>query len=490
MCDELIKRDKNVNEFVDKAVTEALKEEIVSEMVTAAEKLGRLAAGLKFEDIPADVVDGAKDLILDTIGDSLGGLFEPEPRKIINALKRYDKSTTSTIWGERYKASVDNAAFANTASGEGNDFVAAAGGIGVASIPATAISVGEEVKADGKTIITSIVAAIEVWWRIGSAMSNATLSKRAFYWPSLPLGATIAAGKVLNLTNEQMTWALALAASTGAGMWEVFDEGIRAKLLFHGRSANTGVFCSYLAKEGFIGPTRIFEAERGFLKAYTDPDYDVSKLTQKIEPVEFLGTRQIVYKPYPSCRATHSSIGAALKIAQEYKLKAEDIDSVTITLATRDADLVGIHPTVSSKFDAQFSLHYVVSSTIIEGRVPTLDTFMDEKLRDPKVLELMKRVKVIGDEALQKLRFEGPPGIHPSRLLVVTKDGKEYRAEVDYYKGSKKNPLTKEELRAKFEMQAKNSLPSERVSQVYSKVQNLEKLGEINELTRLLCAQE
>ncbi|GAH54115.1 unnamed protein product, partial [marine sediment metagenome] len=172
----------------------------MSEMVTAAEKLGRLAAGLKFEDIPADVVDGAKDLILDAIGNTLGGLSEPEPQKIITALKSYDKSPTSTIWGERYKSSVANAALANTASAEGNDFSPAAGGIGVTNIPATAISVGEEVKADGKTIITSIVAAIEVWWRIGSALSNATLSKRAFYWPSLPLGATIAAGKVLNLT--------------------------------------------------------------------------------------------------------------------------------------------------------------------------------------------------------------------------------------------------------------------------------------------------
>lgn len=452
--------------------------------MTASEDLAKFATGFDFVQLPSDVVQFTKNMILDLVGNVLGGYTEPDPKRVINAIKSYDIGAGATIWGDGSMTSTGLAAFANTSSAEGNDYT-----FGWTGVIPSAFAVGEKTKADGKTVIAGIVAGFEVLKRVGQAMHDPTMHKRGFYWPELPLGATVAAGKVLNLTAEQMTWALGLAGSSGTAAWFPFDEGLRTKLFFHGKAALVGIISCYFAMQGFEGPRKLFEIEDKqkhptFLKMYSDPNYDYSKLTEKLG--EFILKDVVLYKLYPSCRASHSSIDAAYELVKKYSLSPEDIEKVVIHVSDRDVQLVG-RPEQLTKVDAQFSIQYLVAATITEKSVPTLQFFTDEKLKNRRIIELAKRVEVVGDPELTKIRtYPSPPFIHPARLQAHTKDGKSYIVSVDYFKGTPQNPPSADELRVKFDDQAKRALTTKKVGQVFSMIQTLEKLKDVGELSRAI----
>lgn len=198
--------------------------------LTVTEKLAEMAVGIDFEDIPDKAVDVAKKVYLDIIGCALAGYTLMEAKQIIAAIKTYDRSPVSTIWGDGSKVSAPYAAYANCASGENTD------NTGMYPPAPTAIALGEEVGADGKKLITALIAAKEVGARIGRGFGYETAMRRGFYGTGLlaPFLHAVAAGKMLTLTTEQMASAIGLAGVQCQGLWEPFDEGIRTKLMFHG----------------------------------------------------------------------------------------------------------------------------------------------------------------------------------------------------------------------------------------------------------------
>ena len=454
--------------------------------MTINEILSEHVVEMEYEDIPIKVTEHAKDIVLDLVGDILGGYLEPGPQQVISAIKDFDEGSQTTILGDGSKVSSPYSAFANTASAEGNDFTP-----GTTGIVPTAISVGEKEKSDGKTIITAVVAGYEIAKRVIDCMDDPTLQKNGFYWPQLSIGTAVTAGKILNLNKDQMVWAIGNAGSSGTAAWIPFAEGLRSKLLFHGMAATTGIFCCYLAKHGFEGPRELFETTKkaNFFELYSRQKYDPSKATSDLD--EYTIDRNVLFKLYPTCRATHSSIDAAYEIVKNNEINYEDISEIMVRLPDRDASLVGIHPKVESKFDAQFSLHFLLASVIIRKIVPTLDLFAEENIKDHKINNLASKVKVIGDPELTKIRtYPSAPYIHPSRLIIKTKDGKEYKAEINQFKGTPNNPTTRDELRFKFESQAKLYLPKEQVNEIFSLINNLENLEDISELVGLLYVKK
>lgn len=454
-------------------------------MQTILQELADFVVDLKYNTIPEDVRNNVKNCVMDAIGNGLGGLDVIETRQLRSALLQYDQTPQATIWGIGNKVSVPNAAFINAVAHEGMDFTAAGADAALETntIPA-AIAVAEKEKVDGKSLITAITAGFEIQWRAAMAIDSKgkAFKQRGFYISGVsgPFGSAAACSKILNLDKKQTTMALGLAASQALGIMLPFAEGVRTKVIYSGRAAETGVKSAYQAKEGVISPIRMFEAEiGGFLSSFSDTS-KMDKATWKLG-TEFM-TRYLCYKLYPCCRYIHPFIDAAFELRD--KIKLEDITKMVGRGIKEYIGYIVRDERPKDAMDAQFNVSWTVAAALINGKID-LDTWSDENLRDPKIWELAQKFEYIADPDVEK-RFsytDLPPFTVPADLTIWTREGKEYTASIDQPRGIA--PTTYEDLYAKFEHQATKILPLNKVHEIANSCRNLDQLKDTSELVNL-----
>lgn len=454
--------------------------------MTITEQLAQYAVDLSYGDIDRETTDFVKTLLLDIIGDALGGVGEEDAQRLAKTVAALDRTRQATIWGTSRKASVPWAAFANTAAAEANDFTPGSTGI----IPA-AIAVGESTGASGRVVLEAIIAGYEVSKRIGDAFDDVSLHKNGFYWPYLSPSCAVAAGKVLGLDKEQMANALGIAGSMGTPTWHPIAEGFRTKLVFHGIAAVNGILASHLAAGGVGGPRKLFEGSKypSIAEMFSKPSFDISVITRELGQPKI--REAVLLKMYPSCRASHSSIDCALEAAKTYEVRSEEIERITVEISDRDKSLVGRPISeVKGKTEAQFSVAYLVAAVLLQGRPPALDFFSDEMLADSTIRDLAGRVEIVGSEELQRIRtYPHPPYIHPARLTIETRSGKQYKVAKDYFKGSPHNPATEDEAMYKFKAQSQLG-GHVNAEAVLKAVRGLDKAPTIEGLTKELGARK
>jgi len=225
-----------------------------------------------------------------------------------------------------------------------------------------------------------------------------------------------------------------------------------------------------MAKLGYTGTDLIFEGKRGVLKAFSDQS-DETQLTAglgKTFPV------YIDFKPYASARPIHNAIDCVLEIQKKHTVSPKEIQKITVY---RHPDWAHYHVIYDPKSinEAQVSLPYSIAVAFTTGEA-FLDQYEDPHLHDPVNMEIMERIKVETDPEL-------PRGV--SCLMVVeTNKGETYRAQVDYPKGSKQNPMSHEELIRKFSRLSQSVTGERQINRIVDTVLSLEKVDHIKELTR------
>jgi len=237
-----------------------------------------------------------------------------------------------------------------------------------------------------------------------------------------------------------------IAGSMAAGLLEFLADGSWTKRLHPGLAAKNGIQAAMLAAEGFKGPATVLEGRNGFLGAYSrNPRVDAL--------LEDLGTSfeilRTAVKPHACCRYMQPAIDALITLAEKH-----DIDPVQVTrvdVAVLEAGWELVCEPRKRKYkpetivDAQFSMPFGAVVALIY-RDAGLDRFSEDNLRSPEVRRLMGRVNLNKDVRIEKNFPEEWRG----RVKVVLADGAEYDAEVRHPKGDPENPLTWDELRAKF----------------------------------------
>jgi aconitate decarboxylase len=209
---------------------------------------------------------------------------------------------------------------------------------------------------------------------------------------------------------------------------------------------------------------------------------DMNKLTAGLG--ENFETARVGFKPYAAGGSTHTAHEAVKSIMTQNRLTAEDIDHVKIRSTTVTYHHTSWEYKPEGITAAQMNMHYVVAVTVLEGNI-FIDQFTDRKASDPKIIEYSRRVEVIPDPELDKL---GPEFRHAVIAEVKTKDGRILQERVDTAKGSAKNPMSTEEVVRKYEILGGKVLSSQRVAEIKDMVFNLEKVGDIRDLARLLMA--
>lgn len=468
--------------------------------MTVSEALSQFIAGIKFEDVPGAVIGQVKDHFLDTLGASLGAYRLDSTDIVTDYLVSLGGSKKSTIIGRSDLAPAPMAAFANGVMAHGlelNDYYLHTGGHPGPYVCPPALALAEANKADGKTLLLSMLIGYEICVRMVSVMRKA--NARGFYVTSICgiFGATAAAGKVLGLNPEQMGNALGIAGNQLAGLRADLKnakqlDGSLKKPFHVGWSCLSGVFAAELAKRGYTAPYRtILDPGDGVLRAYGDIGDEEAEVARG-QLLTGLGTAfalpKVSFRLWAAAPNFQGIMEACAAVASENNIATDDIEEVTIAVPKQQAVAVErIGPQMyepPSRTAAQYAIPYQAAVAMVHRR-PTVESLTDEGLKDPKVIALAKRIKFVPDHSAEAVF----PIFVSATVTVKLKGGKTHAATRVAARGDYPLLLNREELTGKFRMLASPVVGEATADKIIETVDNLEKLKDVNELTRLLRKQ-
>ena len=444
-------------------------------MTTAA--FANFAAGLRYEDLPAEAVRATRRVFLDWLGNAYAGAATRTGQIIAGVLSEAGGAAQARLIGFDTRSSAINAALINGATShvvEFDDIYRDALYHPGSPTIAAALAMAEKLHADGKRLIAGIVAGYEVGTRIGEAVNPSHYR----YWHTTgtvgTFGAAAAAGNLLGLNAEQMTWALGNAGTQAAGLWQFLEDGqMMSKPLHSGKAASSGVLSALLAQRGFNGATRILEGTRGFCVA-TASDWSFDKVLPSLG--QQYNIASTTFKAHASCGHTHPAIDATLAIAREYTIRAKDVSSVRVRTYSLAHTVAG-NPSPNTIEQAKFSIPFCVATVLRFGKAGTAE-FASDRVGDPETVALMNRVSVEPDPELSSLA----PKKRPAIVEIVTHDGRSFVHRVDFRKGDPENPPTQSELETKFLDLAAASVPREEGTAITEAVSRLDTIEDVSTL--------
>ena len=446
----------------------------------ATRELAAYAAGLRYEALPAAVVEKAKACVLDAIGCMLFGATLPWTRIVAEVVLEEGGEPQASLVGSRERVSVSQAALVNSTAGHAFELDDAhtrasmhAGAIAVA----TAIAVSEwRANVTGRDFLTGIVAGYETGLRVGIAGAG-NLFKRGFHSASVCGGfvAAATAARLLGLDAAQTRHAFGIVGSMASGLMAA-QEGAMVKRLHSGQAARNGVTAAMLARRGFTGITNVLEAPfGGFFSAMTDRN-ELDALTAG------LGFRwetlALGFKPYATAGAIHPALALLDMIMREHDLSADRIERIDVECTTHCRDHVGWPYAPQGVASAQMNLFYALSVMALE-RGAMVEQFDAAKLEDPGILDYMRRIVVTPCAAFDAM---GNAYRYATRVTVVSSGGERHVRETMYRPGSPEAPLTSVQLADKFERLAAHSVTPEARESVRSKVLSLDTMRTLEPL--------
>jgi 2-methylcitrate dehydratase PrpD len=418
---------------------------------TAAASLADFCQHLRWHELPAEVQDRTRELLLDLLGVALAGSRQPSSPPAAQAALQLGGSGGASVIGSGRQTSAVFAALANGTAAHAVelDDVTTESSLhpGVAVIPA-ALALAEELEAAPTTLFEAIVAGYEVTMRVGNALNPASAYARGFHPTGVAgvFGATMAAGRLLGLDTEALTRALGIAGTMASGSLEYLADGAWTKRLNAGWAGHAGITAARLAQAGFTGPATVFEGRLGVLHAYTDEPLPDRLLADLGEPLQVL---RVSIKPYACCRYNHGLIDGVLELTRTQAFAAEDVDRVRLGVlsggALLVADPIEQKRTPQSVVDAQFSAPYAAATALVYGS-GGIDAYTPDKLANPLVRTLMARTECYTDASLDSVY----PRQWPSAVSISLKDGRTLSTRVEFATGEPENPVRREALVSKF----------------------------------------
>ncbi len=453
------------------------------------QEVARFVATTRFRDIPEDVVQLARGFILDGLGVALAGSSDECSRIVQAHIRRMNGRGESSILGVALTAPTAKAALANGVAGHAMDYddtqlsTSKEAVYGLLTHPTTpvlaaALAVGEKEKISGQELLLAYVLGVEVECRIADAISPRHYQAGFHSTATMGgLGAAMAVGKILGLKEEQLIRTLGIAASMASGLRENF--GTMTKPLHAGRAAENGVTAALLARDGFTAATNILEARRGFFNAMAG-GYDERKLSGRLGAPYFMKEPGVSIKPYPSGSLSHPAQDLILDLVKAHDLRAADIDRIDVGTNSNVPNAL-IYPMPKTALEGKFSIPFCMAIAVLE-RKAGIAQFQDRKVRDKKVVDLMKRVTLYVDDELERLGYDQVR----SRIRIRLKDGRLIEGRSDVARGHPEKPMSWSELGEKFRDCANLVLPRGKVNDAVELVGRIEKLKSLAPLLKTL----
>jgi 2-methylcitrate dehydratase PrpD len=426
-----------------------------------------------YDDLPANVRKEGVRTLLNWVGVAIGGSHHQTVDIAVAALSPFSGPQQASLFGRKERFDIMNAAFINGVSSHIFDYddthlktiIHPAG-----PVASAILALSEIQPVSGKDFLNALVLGVETECRIGNAVYpnhydvgwHITGTAGVF-------GSVAAAGKLLRLNEQQMVWALGLAASQPVGLRESF--GSMNKSFNPGRAASNGIFAALLASKNFTSSDQMIEAKRGWANTIsTKQDYNeiLGDLGKRYEAA--LNT----YKPFACGIVMHPAIDAAIQLRNENKLTADQIDHVDLKVHPLVLELTG-KKTPREGLEGKFSIYHAVAVALIEGAGGEKQ-FSDRAVTDPAVVPLRARVNPVVT-----------PGIKPAQvdMTVVLKDGRQLHRFIEHAIGSVEVPMTDKQLETKFSDLAEGIIPPDAIRRVMDACWNVETLPNAAEIAKM-----
>ena len=449
------------------------------------EEISEFSAAIRLDTLPPEVVDRARFLVLDLVGNIVRARHDAESTPPFLAATRALglAAGNAGVFGDASRYTPAGAAFLNGALAHSLDFddTHAAGSLhpGAPVIPA-ALAAGEMAGASGAEVLAAIVAGYEVTCRVALALPAGEHYNRGFHPTATcgAFGAAAAAGRVFGLSADDIASALGIALSQAAGSLQFLANGAWTKRFQVGWAAMNGLAAAVMAREGVKGAAEALEGKHGFLHAYAPNPIPERALQDLGHAFELM---QTAVKPYPSCRYGHAGIDAALALRAEHGLDPAEIESVVYGLSNAGMLLVGVPAEKKANpenvVDGQFSGPFVLACALATGAMGW-DSY--RKLHDPVIRALMAKIRCEHDPEIEA---EFPRNM--SGKISLHARGQTFVKKVVVPKGEPGNFLTEAELRAKFAGLTDAVLGAERTARLADAVLAIDTTADISSLVRL-----
>ncbi len=431
--------------------------------------------------LDSTIVTDVKERILDVLGNSLAGRAESksatDPDQAVERMvSAWGGNPTSSVIGSTVKLPAVSAGLVNGTLAHILDFddthLPSILHPSASVVPAV-LAVAEEVGSTPSEIIRAVAIGIEISNRIGMAsylpeVGNSIFFEKGFHATSITgtIASAVSASILYRLPAAGIASAMGIAASMGAGIIEANRTGGTVKRIHCGWAAHSGIVAAAMARAGITGPPTVFEGRFGFFNAYLDGRYDKHALLDDLGiRWELLNT---AYKPYPTNHFTHPGIDCALALRAQGGIKVAEIKSVLLGVAKPVIRTIGepraekIHP--KSGYHGKFSAPYTIATAFLGGGGlgVYLDDFSEENWDQPERLALAAKVEVVEDARATEIF----PNAFAAVLTVTMNDGSVHTHRVDASLGSKEAPLSADQIRKKFTLNASRFLSSSAVEKV------------------------
>jgi 2-methylcitrate dehydratase PrpD len=426
-----------------------------------------------YDDLPANVRREGVRTLLNWVGVAIGGSRHQTVDIAVSALAPFSGPQQASLFGRRERFDIMNAAFINGVSSHIFDYddthlktiIHPAG-----PVASAILALSEMQPVSGKDFLNALVLGVETECRIGNSVYpnhydvgwHITGTAGVF-------GSAAAVGKLLKLNEQQMVWALGLAASQPVGLRESF--GSMNKSFNPGRAASDGIFAALLASKNFTSSDEMIEAKRGWANTIsTKQDYNeiLGDLGKRYEAA--LNT----YKPFACGIVMHPAIDAAIQLRNENKLSADQIDHVDLKVHPLVLELTG-KKTPHEGLEGKFSIYHAVAVALVEGAGGEKQ-FSDRAVNDPTIVALRGKVNPVITPGIKAEQVD---------MTVVLKDGRQLHRYIEHAVGSVEVPMTDKQLEVKFTDLADGILPAPAIRRVMDACWNVEGLSDAAEIAKM-----
>ncbi len=446
------------------------------------EALAEFCARLAPAGLPDRIAARTKSHLLDTLGAALAGTRSIEFRK---ARALAAPGGAALLLASPQRTSPRDAALVNGVAAHVFELDDAGGcdHTGAVVLPALLAALPSCVApVYGGGLLCALTAGYEVGRRVLDASGGYGAHNGAGWHSTGTCGTLAAAAAVARLRGYDRALfrhALTLATSFSSGLWAFIHDGSQAKKIHAGRAAEGGLLAADLAAAGFSGPAQAFEdVWGGFFRSYVR---DAGR------PEEFskgLGTawkiERTSLKPYAACRGAHSAIDAVCDILAETGRTAADLAAVDLRLSPFLMDMCG-RARLETLAGAQMSLGYALAALCVFGRVD-LEQYSTTARNDPRIADALGRVRFHPDSQM--------PQMAEPEVTVTFVAGGSRTTMVPRATGSSERPMSVAAIRAKFNDLTSMALPGERVADIATFVETLERQTDCRGLPELLTSAD
>ncbi|MET0154124.1 MAG: MmgE/PrpD family protein [Candidatus Binatia bacterium] len=447
-------------------MSEAAERQITRALVDAV-------CNLRYDDLPDDAREAARHCVLDFFGVALAGAREPLVDFLVDVVARPENASAASLIGRSERAAAVTAALVNGAAGHALDFDDAHMGMSghptVPVLPAV-LALAEQMHADGKALLTALVAGVELECRLALLLGPRHYEVGFHSTGTLgTFGAAAASAHLLGLDEPAWLHAMGLAGTQAAGLKSTF--GSMGKPLHAGRAASTGLLSALLAQRGFTAAPNVVEVAQGFAATHAGATGDTTSLERVAG--RFL-IRDTLFKYHAACYLTHAPIEAARTIRARDRVSADRVESVEVTVAPALLGVCNIQEPATG-LEGKFSLRATAALALLGRDTAELATYSDATMRDPALVRLRDRVRIVTDPALATTR---------AKVSVAASAGR-FSADADTGTPAPDLSVQRARLREKFDGLAAPVLGASRAAELAEAALHVDELSAVARLLDL-----